>query len=381
MINEQAIWHSEIGAIIAAYSLEEKTETPSAHTMSVLQDKTVLKILDETSPTGPGKLSDVVAVCCELGKVDASLAWLVGVANAAWSMRANFSLSESVCAAMNKNAMLSMVLGRPATLKPAPKGEGWILNGEWKYASGYPWSSYFFGLAMSDDGHVRVVVVPSDDLHIIAPWQSTGLIGTQSVTIRAQDVYVPEMHTVEYQSILSGKSRHHHDKPSYSSYFTGVLMNCLVGSMLGATEGAINYVIGNIQRPIAGSTYAAMDHSDPIRYELGRLSSAFDLLIRAAEYNASVIDDAVYNRIVLTNRQRVEIRARATQIMRGCTETVQSLLWLYGSSGLETSCPLEKIWRDINVGTRHGGFAKLVPEELAGITLLGGDPTTLSHMF
>ncbi|MDE1479720.1 hypothetical protein KKJ01_16165 [Xenorhabdus bovienii] len=382
MLNGQASWRSEIDAIVAAYSLEENTDIPSAHTMLVLQDKTLLKILDETSPAGPGKLSDVVAVCRELGKVDASLSWLVGVANAGWSMKANFSLPESVCAAMDKNAILSMVLGRPGTLEPAPKDEGWILNGEWKYASGYPWSSYFFGLAMSDDGHVRVVVVPSDDLHIIAPWQSTGLIGTQSVTIRAHDVYVPEVHTVDYQSIISGESFHNHDKPSYSGYFTGVLMNCLVGSMLGATEGAMNYVIENIQRPIAGSMYASMDHSDPVRCELGRLSSAFDLLIRAAEYNASVIDDAVYNgTILLTNRQRVEIRARATQIMRGCTETIQSLLWLYGSSGLEKSCPLEKIWRDINVGARHGGFAKLVPEELAGIVLLGGDPTTLSRMF
>ncbi|KAA1195701.1 hypothetical protein [Photorhabdus heterorhabditis] len=382
MLNRQRSWCSEIDTIVAAYSLEEKTEILSTHTLSILQSSPLLRILDETPPTGPGKLSDVVAACRELGKVDASLGWLVGVANSTWSMKANFSLPEPTCTAMNKNALLSMVLGRPGTLKPAPEGEGWILNGEWKYASGYPWSSYFFGLAMSDDGQIRVAAVPSDELRVIAPWQSIGLVGTQSVTIRAHDVHVPEVYTIDYQPILSGVSLRNHDKPSYSGYFTGVLMNCLVGTMLGATESAMDYVIENIQQPIAGSTYTSMDHSGPVRYELGRLSSAFDLLIRAAEYNANVIDDAAYNGMVsLTNRQRVEIRARATQIMRGCTETIQSLLWLYGSSGLDKGCPLGKIWRDVNVGTRHGGFAKLVPEELAGITLLDSDPVALSRMF
>ncbi|WFQ79984.1 hypothetical protein PXH59_01975 [Xenorhabdus sp. SF857] len=381
-LSKQPSWRSEIDTIVEAYSLEEKTEIPSAHTLSILQGSSLLRILDETPPTGPGKLSDVVAVCRELGKIDASLGWLVGVANSGWSMKANFSLPESVCADMDKNALLSMVLGRPGTLKSTPKGEGWVLNGEWKYASGYPWSSYFFGLAMSDDDRVRVVVVPSDKLHIITPWQSIGLIGTQSVTIRAHDVHIPRKHTTDYQPILSGTSLRHREKPSYSGYFTGVLMNCLIGTILGATESAMNYVIENIQQPITGSTYVSMEHSGPVRYELGRLSSAFDLLLRAAEYNANVIDDAAYNGMVLlTNRQRVEIRARATQIMRGCTETIQSLLWLYGSSGLDKGCPLEKFWRDVNVGSRHGGFAKFIPEELAGITLLDGDPASLSRMF
>ncbi|MBD8513559.1 hypothetical protein IFO68_12840 [Photobacterium sp. CAU 1568] len=371
-----------INALIASYALEDGSELLSRQTIQALQNSPLLRILDESPLNGPGLLGDVVSVCRSLGKIDASLGWLVGVSNSSWSMKANFDLPETVLANMNENSMLSMVLGRPGTLVPDKNGAGWRLNGEWKYASGYPLSSYFFGLAATKEGIVKVVVMPSQALKITSPWHSTGLHGTQSVTIQACDAMIPESFSVNYQPILHGSLNGRFEGRSYAGYFTGVLMNCLVGTILGATESALDYVVASLQRPIGGSTYASMRDSGPVRYELGRLKSNLDLLIRAAEYNASIVDYAVDNAATpLSNKDRVEIRARATQVMKGCTEIVQSLLWIYGSSGLDTSCPLEKIWRDVNVGARHGGFSKLIPEEMIGLTLLNADPVSLSRMF
>lgn len=386
MSNYKAVPHknlsANIDALIASYALEDGSEILSNQTIQVLQNSSLLRILDESPLNGPGLLGDVVSVCRSLGKIDASLGWLVGVSNSSWSMKANFDLPEAVLANMKENSMLSMVLGRPGTLVPGENGTGWRLNGEWKYASGYPLSSYFFGLAATNEGIVKVVVMPSQALKITSPWHSTGLLGTQSVTIQACDVMIPESFTVNYQPILQGSLDGRFEGRSYAGYFTGVLMNCLVGTILGATESALDYVVANLQRPIGGSTYASMRDSGPVRYELGRLKSNLDLLIRAAEYNASIVDHAVdQGSAPLSDKDRVEIRARATQVMKGCTEIVQSLLWIYGSSGLDTSCPLEKIWRDVNVGARHGGFSKFIPEEMIGLTLLNADPVSLSRMF
>ncbi|CAK2533627.1 Acyl-CoA dehydrogenase-like protein [Vibrio crassostreae] len=386
MSNYKAVLNNNLSTniddLIASYALEDGSETLSNQTIQALQNSPLLRILDESSFNGSGLLSDVVSVCRSLGKIDASLGWLVGVSNSSWSMKANFDLPETVLANMDENSMLSMVLGRPGTLVPHDNGTGWRLSGEWKYASGYPLSSYFFGLAATNEGVVKVVVMPSQDLKITSFWHSTGLLGTQSVTIQASEVIIPESFTVNYQPILHGSLDGRFEGGSYSGYFTGVLMNCLVGTILGATESALEYVVASLQRPIGGSTYTSMRDSGPVRYELGRLKSNLDLLIRAAEYNARVVDHAVGQvSAPLSDKDRVEIRARATQVMKGCTEIVQSLLWIYGSSGLDTSCPLEKIWRDVNVGARHGGFSKFIPEEMIGLTLLNADPVSLSRMF
>ena len=145
----------------------------------------------------------------------------------------------------------------------------------------------------------------------------------------------------------------------------------------------MEYVVTAVGKsPVAGSTYAIMGDSGAIRAEIGRISGALDLYKRAAEYNADIIDKAAYDpTITLSVHDRVSNRARATLIMRGCVNIIQDLLWIYGSSGLDKGCVLEKIWRDVNVGARHGGFSKLVPEEALGLSVIGRDPKDITLMF
>lgn len=388
---QQSTIDDDIAKMMAIYS-DADQETLSDELLGVIKLSDVVKILDETSTQGPGTLRDVLRVCSALGKIDASLAWVVGVANSAWSMRGSFhSLDPS---SMEQNKILAMVLGRPAVLKQHETTGHYWLTGEWRYASGWPYSSFFFCLAaVEGDGppNIKVVMVPSEQLEVAASWQATGLRGTQSVTVRAQQIEIPNSHTEDYTRILSGGNRAQassastDDKKqaSYSGLFTGVLMNCLLGSMLGATEAGLEHVANTADKhPVLGSTYTSMNDSGAIRAEIGRLRSQLDLYKRAAEYNADVIDKVARDAsITLTVQERVDNRGRATSIMRGCVNIVQDLLWIYGASGLYKGNLLERIWRDVNVGARHGGFSKLVAEEAVGLAMIGRDPTEVTRMF
>lgn len=382
---------TEVEKIIASYA-ESDRENFTNELLQVLRSSAIVKLLDETSAFGPGTLRDVLRVCIKIGKIDASLAWVVGVSNSAWSMRSNFQLFDSQILVMEYNKIFGMVLGKPGVLIEDKISNKYFLSGEWKYASGYPYCSFFFCLACLGNTHtkeVRVIAVPSELLEISAKWNATGLRGTQSVTVIAENIEIPHNNITDYSHILSKGSRVlnnascNEGAASYSGLFTGVLMNCLLGSMLGATEAALEYVESIADKhPVAGSTYALMADSGAIRAEIGRLRSTLDLYLRAAEYNADVIDNAAYNpATVLTMQERVENRGRAALIMRGCVNIVQDLLWIYGSSGLNRGTPLERIWRDVNVGALHAGFSKLVPEEAVGLAFIGRNPKDLTRMF
>jgi len=395
MVNEQI--HTlpfdvdgELEKIKNAFS-EADRELFGSTLLEVVGSSPVSRILDESRPAGAGTLRNVLAVCSALGKTDTSLAWIVGVSNSAWSVRSNFRALETT-AEMDRNWLHAMVLGRPGRLRRDEASRGFRLSGEWQYASGSRYSSLFFGLASvegSEGRDVRMVAVPARSLEVVKDWRATGLRGTQSVAIAAFDVPIPEANVEDYSRILSGRSVRGEESggsgggPSYAGLFTGVLMNCLVGAVLGATEAALEHVAAAaVKQPIAGSSYAAMRDSGAIRAELGRLRSSFDLYKRAAEYNADVIDEAARDpRAILSVQDRVDIRGRATQVMRGCVNIVQDLLWTYGSSGLERGHTLERIWRDVNVGARHGGFTKLIAEEAVGLAALGSNPAELTKMF
>lgn len=374
--------NADIEKIIQTYS-EADREKFTSQLLEVIRSSDVVKILDENKTSGPGTLREVIRVCLTLGKIDASLAWIVGVANSSWSVRSNFRLLESAVEAMERNRILAMVLGRPGSLKKDKASGNYILTGEWRYASGCPYSSFFFCLGAVENTQppdVRVIIIPAEQLNISGSWHATGLRATQSVTISAKDIVIPESNMVDYARILSGKNA---TQGLYAGFFTGVLMCCLLGSMLGATEAGLEYVIAAVNKgPVAGSTYTSMSESGAIRAEIGRLRSTLDLYKRAAEYNADVIDKAARDpNIILTTQDRVDNRGRATLIMRGCVSIIQDLLWIYGSSGLDKNSPLERIWRDVNVGARHGGFSKFVPEEAVGMGVIGRDPKELTRMF
>ncbi|MBS4718235.1 hypothetical protein J4G66_20035 [Aeromonas dhakensis] len=377
----------EISRLAKLWDVDQQ-EHLSGELLTTLQRSSLLKILDERQAGGGGSLLQVLDVCRSLGRIDASLAWVVGVSNSAWSMQQAFA--EEGTAAHDEHKLLAMVLGRPGTLRR--DGDGYRLYGEWHYASAWPYARTFFGLAAVEESQgqdVRVVAVPAQMLEISRPWQSAGLRATQSVSVRAFGIPLAAHQLRPYAPILSGGVRTEHmrdttpGQTTYLGLFSGVLMNCLSGAMLGAAEAALQHVLATASsRPILGSTYAAMTDSAAFRAEIGRLHSLFDSLVCVAERNANVVDScATTAGENLSDQTRVDVRARATHVMRGCVALVQDLLWLYGSGGLEQGHPLERIWRDINVGARHGGFSRLVPEEAAGLVALGRDPRSLTLMF
>jgi alkylation response protein AidB-like acyl-CoA dehydrogenase len=382
---------NEVKRITSAYS-EADREKFTNKLLEVVKTSKLMRLLDESIQSGPHTLREVLKVCQSLGKIDASLAWVVGVSNAAWSMYNCFHSLTTSDLGSEQNGILTMVLGRPGSLKKDKASNSYLLNGQWKYASGWCYARFFFCLAViegTDSSDIQVIAVPAQLLEVSEDWKATGLRATQSVTVLAKDIKIPKSKIENYSQILSGrhivnvKDPVSEKRTAYSRLFTGVLMNCLLGAILGATEAGLEYVEAAANKHhVAGSSYTFLSDSGAIRAEIGRLRSTLDLYQRAAEYNADVIDEAACNpHIALTIQNRVDNRCRAAQVMRGCVSIIQDLLWIYGSSGMEKGNPLERIWRDVNVGARHGGFSKLIPEEAVGLVRIGRDPKNLTNIF
>lgn len=373
--------------LLALYADNDR-EILSPAVLDRLRASPMIRLLDESSEKGPGTLKAVLNTCRQLGKIDAALSWVVGVSNSAWSVKSCFNLSASMTSVIEDNAMLAMVLGRPGVLKKAKQSGDYLLSGQWWYVSGWQYSSCFFCLATLETAQgslIHMVPVPAHELERAGEWRATGLRATQSVSVTADDIVIPAEHLLPYQNLLSGsleKNQPSTGKATYSGLFTGVLMNCLLGAVIGATEAGFAYVVQAMKkRPVAGSRYTHMSDSGALRTEIGRLRSQLDMVIHMAECNAHIVDVVAADpEQTLSIGQRVENRARATKIMRICVDIVQDLLWVYGSGGLESGSTLERIWRDVNVGARHGGFTKCIPEEALGLLCLGENPMALTRM-
>jgi 3-hydroxy-9,10-secoandrosta-1,3,5(10)-triene-9,17-dione monooxygenase len=69
------------------------------------------------------------------------------------------------------------------------------------------------------------------------------------------------------------------------------------------------------------------------------------------------------------------MRADLGYAMRCCRDAVERLLNVQGASAFAESNPLQRVWRDIEMASRHGLVAGEIPHEIFGRALVGNlDP-------
>lgn len=83
--------------------------------------------------------------------------------------------------------------------KATPVDGGYQVSGEWKYASGALHATAFTGNCRitkgPDEGKVKAVIVPADQVSVIKDWNAMGMRATDSHAFRIDPVFVPENHT------------------------------------------------------------------------------------------------------------------------------------------------------------------------------------------
>jgi alkylation response protein AidB-like acyl-CoA dehydrogenase len=155
----------------------------------------------------------------------------------------------------------------------------------------------------------------------------------------------------------------------------------LIGSMIGGAEAAYQYVAeAAANRPVAGSTYKAQIDSPTLQLDLAAAAMAIDTAKLHAARIADTVDEfarAGHNADLLT---RARARMTATFVGERCREAIDILVTAFGTSAFAEHNPLQRIWRDINVGSRHAGFGMGIPHQVYGRALVGRDPRDVSAM-
>jgi alkylation response protein AidB-like acyl-CoA dehydrogenase len=133
-------------------------------------------------------------------------------------------------------------------------------------------------------------------------------------------------------------------------------------------------------RPVAATTYANQIESPSFQFDLARATTAID----TAELLAYRIVDTVetcartgqFPDIVTRTRNRMD----SAQVAQLCRETLDLLMSVYGSSAFAQANPLQRIWRDVNVASRHAAFGMGIPQQMHGRALVGGEPRAISFL-
>lgn len=207
----------------------EREMRPAPESVAAVRDAGLFALMVPREAGGHDvNLRTLVEVLAELGRGCPSTAWVVGL-SASGRKLAGIMLSDSardVLLSDPSAGLCASSVTRDGSGERVPGGLR--VSGRWAMASGSEvatWALIMVPLTGTGAPAVCPTLVPLSDLSIERTWTSTGLVGTSSHTLVADDVLVPERLVT-----FRGGSR-----PSPEAAFTGGLA-ALARSGLGTSR-------------------------------------------------------------------------------------------------------------------------------------------------
>ncbi|MFJ5102080.1 acyl-CoA dehydrogenase family protein [Streptomyces sp. NPDC088554] len=321
-----------------------------------------------------------VEILSELGRGCPSTGWIA----------ANHAASVDLVMLMPEPGLEEIYGDRPdavmlsaASLDPELRADkvagGLKVNGRFPYASGCELSDWAFlaWVPVYEDGrHIGVanLLAPPTGLRIEHTWKVAGLLGTGTHAMVAEDLTVPDRF-VQFAPLRA-------DGEAGSPIAPTVLIKGnlhSLSSLVGAARGALDVVRAKLEehKPLAFSTYSRAIDSMAVQQEFAEATHLIDTGIL---HMLAVADgfDAVPEGEEASVAERARLRMHMVTSLERCREAMQRLLDLAGTSGFAQANPVQRHWRDLEIGSRHTALNRPMIFEDYARTLLGtGDPVSL----
>jgi len=265
---------------------------------------------------------------------------------------------------------------------------GYLLNGKWPWATGCYWADWVGGSALlkARDGTLSpgwMWASPKSAVMIEDTWFTTGMRGTGSSTIVAEEAFLPD-HLVTPPGFVAGSEPDPGTPPEPTNAYEFVPM--VVTSKAVITIAACQAILGHVlasagKRKITYTIYDSIADSQVAVAELGKAAAKIDAAKCLLERTLGEIDRLALTGTAVPVAERAHMRGEAAMVNLLVRDAADSLLTVYGTSAFAQPQPIERLWRDINVVSRHGFVNTNICFEAYGRALLGIEQSSFLSYF
>jgi 3-hydroxy-9,10-secoandrosta-1,3,5(10)-triene-9,17-dione monooxygenase len=324
-------------------------------------------------------LATQLSVAAELGAACPSTAWVQTLLTVAtWATSRSAGKCQDEVWGAGQRGRVFGVLAPTGTA--APVDGGYMVNGSWGFASGGFHGNWAGGgvFVLDTAGNIvapGMATMPIAEVTIQDTWHVAGMQGTASNTLVAKDVFVPT-HRVGIGLDLNDTNGAPAE-PSDRWPVGSVLALILTGPLLGAARAVADTVAAKASsRAISYTTYFTTDSSPVAVTELARGRLDIETAWLHA-FNAAAYVDSVGAGASPDVGEDARLRGSCGYLTDHLRLGVERLLNVAGAGAFAKNNPIQRLWRDLNVGSRHAFLATNPSLETYGRSLLGQDPIYL----
>lgn len=329
---------------------------------------------------GEHNLRTFIEAVFHIGRGCGSTGWVASLHNGNSFMAALFTdeCQEDYWGVNPLTQFCGVFSSNPTVISKKVDG-GWQVSGSWGFASGClhaDWALISLPLVDEKDEvyDQAIAMMPISDFAIQDTWYVAGMRGTGSNTLVTEGMFVPEYRVTSLVGAIEGVHHNNHsDEVLYRSAFIPYASLILVAPMLGMVAAGIEYIDELLakDKPIVYTFFPSARQAPVVQHSRAKAQVAFDDAWLHVRRIATRVDEAAASGEYPGLPERTRIKMEIGYTLRQLRTSVHHLLDIGGASSFAESCVLQRIWRDIEVSTRHGVMNPQISEEAYGRVLTG----------
>ncbi|NMO56854.1 acyl-CoA dehydrogenase [Actinoplanes sp. TBRC 11911] len=358
----------------AADEIEAGRDLP-ATLVAELREAGAFRMLTPTEFGGSEvSLTTALSVYEQLGRLDASVAWVV------WNANFGFigALLDEQGAARIWGPGPEPVFansGMPGVAVPVDGG--YRVSGTWKLVSGVNNADWTVVIAIvMQDGaprlteagtpDVRLFPVHRDQLTVRDTWNVTGLRGSGSNDVVVEDAFVP----ADLAARIDQPARI--DRPTYRGFIPALVIPGCTAVVLGVAQAAIDETVrlAPEKKTFTGGTLAEQARTQAV---IGGSQAALEAARMLLFATAGTLEEAGRTGEPVTLEQRAALRAAMSHAAEVSRQVLVAMYELGSSTSVYVGNRVERLFRDGMVALQHANHSAALLEA-AGRVRLGLDP-------
>jgi len=252
------------------------------------------------------------------------------------------------------------------TMKAEPVKGGWIISGRAPWGSGVMHADWVMVSGMTHEKTPRSFVMPVADVAVVDTWRFTGMAGTGSNDIVAENVFVPDHRSIDGVALRKGATEGTalYGNPLYAIPLVPMSYTTIIPVLTGGLKGALSAfeaIVDRRVRNFSGDVVKDQQHAHIVMGEMQIATRAVDVLGRAHIDRTEALVQTGF-----TTEDRIALKGSAAYLARTGREVMQAMMAAAGSSNYHHDQPIQRFWRDLATVTSHAFWDWDIAREQVG---------------
>ncbi len=319
-----------------------------------------------------------------LGRADASIGWnFANVAVHHWMLALYDPRAQEEVWAADPDAVIASGIAYPQGSARKVEG-GVVLSGLWNFSSSVDAATWNMLACIVREGPEsnsnaidhRMCLVPASDYQIIEDWDTMGMRGTGSNSVKVDELFVPEHRALSMYAARGGPTFPGYKlnpNPLYQVSLGALGTHCLGGAMVGNAQGALDAAVEMIKERSTNYSALRMRDFQAVQMRIGAAGAKIDLARLSIRNDCVEAARIAADGKVMDMEAKLRCRRNVALACKLATEAVDALHEMSGANGLYSRYPMEKFFRDAHSGSGHIGFNWDAGMGTWGLVTLGGE--------